>query len=156
VIFECTSPLVTAPAKQLPKRYIYSYAKTDWTALNKHLQSKNWHDILQNKSIDSSWHEIHRILRSGIEQTTPKKLIKPSYHKKWFNPAILPLLNQKKAAWNNLCSVSTPAAWRHYRFKRNTYNRALRRCKIEHAKSIEDSIDEAKFNPRQFWRLANT
>ena len=70
--------------------------------------------------------------------------------------AIRTLLNRKKAAWNNLRSVSTPAAWRHYRFKRNTYNRALRRCKIEHAKSIADSIDEAKFNPRQFWRLANT
>ena len=138
------------------KRYIYSYAKTDWRKFNDFLTEVNWYNLLQNKSIDNAWRAFHDALQTGIQKFTPRRLIKPDYHKKWFSPSLLPLLNQKKAAWNNLRTHSTPAAWRHYKFARNTFNRALRRQKWEHAKSTAAEINEARFNPRLFWRLANS
>jgi hypothetical protein len=146
------APVSQAPS--VPPRLIFSYRKTDWLGLQAHYSSQPWDQIVNNKSIDHAWFAVHRALLGGILKYSPHRTVRPRYQKPWFDPALLPLLQAKKAAHAVLQYERTPQANRNYKKARNLYASALRKCKKASALESAAGIDGS--SPKNFWRLVNS
>jgi hypothetical protein len=138
--------------KSNPRRNLRMYSKADWCGLQAWLAAVDWKAII-DRDIESSWSRFTDILCTAIDIFIPLKSINVERNKPWFDNSLRPLLRRKIDTYKATKVSSDQADHQAYVEARNAYNRAVRKCKTEHASDIALKLDNRTGRP--WWKITN-
>ncbi|KAI5735050.1 hypothetical protein M8J77_013462 [Diaphorina citri] len=131
---------------------IYDYAKCDLIELKSYLSKVDWSFILSQDDINSTVESFNNILLTGIELSTPHRIIHPSSFPRWFSGDLRRLIFVKKIAHLTFKRTNLRSDYDRFSSLRAHCCFLRDNCHKSHLKKVNKYV---KSNPRYFWRYCD-
>jgi hypothetical protein len=128
------------------------YSKADWHGLQAWLAAIDWKTVI-DRDIQASWSRFCDIFNTAVDIFIPVKSINVERNKPWFDNSLRPLLKRKIETYRDMKSSEDQAIRQTYIEARNVYNRAVGKCKKEHASDVALRLDSRTGRP--WWKITN-
>ena len=137
-----------------PDNMTYNFYRGDYTSITDALNSINWKEEFQCKTVSQSWTYLKNQLHMLMHKHIPKKTSKlDKKNPPWLSKAAREAIKRKKKAWNKYKSQQTTWSAQRYRHIRNQCCLELRNIKYKFEQKI---ASESKSQPKSSWNYVNS
>ena len=134
---------------QKPRRL---YQRGDYDKINNGLNSVNWDDEFENKTVEECWTIFKNILETLVEKHVP--MSQPRDHNEpWMNDRLIRKWKRKHFAWKRFTESRSYLSYLEYKKETNDLKKQTRKAKRIFEKRLAKG---ARHNKRAFFRYVNS
>ena len=138
------------------KKTIWKFEEANTTGIEQHLNSTDWSFINESDNMNLISNTFEEVFTKSEENYIPKItfIVRPN-DKPWMSSAIRNQMRKRDRLYDKAKSSKSPAHWQNYKNKRNEVIDLVRSAKSEYMKKLQSSLNDPKFPPKNWYRIAN-
>lgn len=135
-------------ARSAIKKSVYCLNKADFNQLKFNLFNCQWYSCIDQTDVDVMWNRFESSLKTCIDNSVPKKVVKKNKNLPWMTKEIRKLCTKKKMLYKRSKCSKSVAAQQQFKDCSNKLKSLIRKS---HSMYTYDISNDYGNNPKRFW-----